>query len=622
MNHKTNTLIIGSGAAALNAALCLWESGVKDILIVTEQWGGGTSNNAGSDKQTYYKMSLDPSVTDSAGEMAADLSWGGAMHGDIALCEAQHSLQAFYNLVRLGVPFPHNIYGSFPGYKTDHDPKARATSAGPLTSHLMFGCLARKVKEYGIPIQNHIVIVELLTKQTAGEKEIAGAIGIDKGRVTEPDHGLVMYEAMNVILATGGPAGIYRDSVYPASQIGSIGMALKVGAKAQNLSISQFGIASVKFRWNLSGSYQQVVPRYFSTDQDGMDERNFLKAHFTDPEILFTAIFLKGYQWPFDPKKVENFGSSKIDLLVHQETTSGRKVYIDFTRNPEGFSMEKLNPEAREYLVKSGALADSPIERLQLLNQPAIDLYKSHGIDITREPIEIAVCAQHNNGGLTGDIWWESNIKHLYPIGEVNGSHGNTRPGGSALNSGQVGGIRAAMKILDTRQSAVVETHNCVSVTPHSSLVTLLQVLKRLLSSKGSLQYQDALAELQQRMSDHGGPVRNLETIDQQIEQAWSLYHRLNHDLKAVEPSEIVEVLRVFDLCLTHAVYLEAIAENLKNTGEGYFAKENILEISLDEDLNVLKSWLPVRPIPHEEMWFEQVWKEQRNLRNYTETQL
>ena len=63
MNHNTNTLIIGSGAAALNAALCLWESGVKDILIVTEQWGGGTSNNAGSDKQTYYKMSLDPSVT-------------------------------------------------------------------------------------------------------------------------------------------------------------------------------------------------------------------------------------------------------------------------------------------------------------------------------------------------------------------------------------------------------------------------------------------------------------------------------------------------------------------------------------------------------------------------------
>jgi succinate dehydrogenase/fumarate reductase flavoprotein subunit len=166
MEYNLNTLIIGSGAAALNAALCLWESGVRDIIIVTEEWGGGTSNNAGSDKQTYYKLSLDPSVPDSAYEMATDLSRGGAMHGDIALCEAQHSIQAFYNLVRLGVPFPHNLYGSYPGYKTDHDPRARATSAGPLTSHLMFTCLARKVQEYGIPVKSGTVIIELLTSET------------------------------------------------------------------------------------------------------------------------------------------------------------------------------------------------------------------------------------------------------------------------------------------------------------------------------------------------------------------------------------------------------------------------------------------------------------------------
>ncbi|MGM0680565.1 MAG: preprotein translocase subunit YajC, partial [Pseudomonadota bacterium] len=29
------------------------------------------------------------------------------------------------------------------------------------------------------------------------------------------------------------------------------------------------------------------------------------------------------------------------------------------------------------------------------------------------------------NGGLAGNIWWESeNIRHLFPVGEVNGSHG------------------------------------------------------------------------------------------------------------------------------------------------------------------------------------------------------
>ena len=56
--YRCHTLIIGSGAAALNCAVHLNGFGVEDILIVTEQLGGGTSNNSGSDKQTYYKLSV------------------------------------------------------------------------------------------------------------------------------------------------------------------------------------------------------------------------------------------------------------------------------------------------------------------------------------------------------------------------------------------------------------------------------------------------------------------------------------------------------------------------------------------------------------------------------------
>ena len=50
-----NTLVIGSGAASLNAAVSMWSMGQRDILIVTSRWGAGTSNNAGSDKQTYLQ---------------------------------------------------------------------------------------------------------------------------------------------------------------------------------------------------------------------------------------------------------------------------------------------------------------------------------------------------------------------------------------------------------------------------------------------------------------------------------------------------------------------------------------------------------------------------------------
>src|SRR5512133_2751933 len=89
--YRLNTLVIGSGAAALNAAVSLDSCGIKDIIIATERFGGGTSKNAGSDKQTYYKLSLSGKEPDSATDMARDLFNGKCMHGDIALCEAQGS---------------------------------------------------------------------------------------------------------------------------------------------------------------------------------------------------------------------------------------------------------------------------------------------------------------------------------------------------------------------------------------------------------------------------------------------------------------------------------------------------------------------------------------------------
>ncbi len=86
--YRCHSLIIGSGAASLNCALHLNNYGIKDILIVTESLGGGTSNNSGSDKQTYYKLSLFGEEKDSVYEMANTLFSGGSMHGDIALIEA------------------------------------------------------------------------------------------------------------------------------------------------------------------------------------------------------------------------------------------------------------------------------------------------------------------------------------------------------------------------------------------------------------------------------------------------------------------------------------------------------------------------------------------------------
>jgi succinate dehydrogenase/fumarate reductase flavoprotein subunit len=190
----------------------------------------------------------------------------------------------------------------------------------------------------------------------------------------------------------------------------------------------------------------QVVPRFISTAADGESvPQEFLTPYFETAGERDAMVFLKGYQWPFDWRKVQG-GSSIVDILVYIETVlKGRRVFLDFRENPEGFAFEGLSEEARTYLTRSEALLATPIARLEKMNPGAIALYLDHGIDIRAEPLEIAVCAQHNNGGLAATLWWESvNLKHLFPVGEVNGSHGIYRPGGSALNSGQVAGFRAA----------------------------------------------------------------------------------------------------------------------------------------------------------------------------------
>ena len=69
----------------------------------------------------------------------------------------------------------------------------------------------------------------------------------------------------------------------------------------------------MQFRWNVSGTYQQVLPRYISIDPAGR-EREFLPEYFSSPQEALHMEFRKGYEWPFDTEKLR--GSSRIDCIV------------------------------------------------------------------------------------------------------------------------------------------------------------------------------------------------------------------------------------------------------------------------------------------------------------------
>lgn len=660
--YRVQTIIVGCGAAGLNAAVSLYKEGQRDIAILTEGKNMGTSRNTGSDKQTYYKLTTCGEEPDSIRKMAKTLFDGQAMDGDLALVEAALSVRGFYHLVDIGVPFPCNGAGEYVGYKTDHDPNQRGTSAGPLTSKYMTEALWKEAERYQIPLFDGYQVIELLTEKEGCEAKkdedkaecktrVRGLLALDT-KQPEAARQYVVFSADNVVYAVGGEAGMYETSVYPTSQIGGMGAAFRAGARGKNLTESQYGIASVKFRWNLSGTYQQVIPCYLSTARDGNDAREFLDGYFADPQDLLHAIFLKGYQWPFDPRKTADYGSSLIDLLVYQETVmKGRRVFLDFRRNPSALEREgKFEPaflkeEARRYLENSDGLWQMPIERLEHMNPAAIELYRSHGIDLHTQMLEIAVCAQHNNGGLAGNWWWESNVRHLFPVGEVNGTHGVYRPGGSALNSGQVGSMRAAQFIAKrcreqpwSREKMERHCTGQIAEAVHFGMAAFED-------GRETADLREEKRILGRRMSEYGANIRSGEMTARALEENLKQQERIR-SAGIKNAAELKQLYRVRDLLVSQQVYLEAIADYIAKGGtsrgsyliydeQGEKPLESLPEafrFSL-EDAGLSAQiqevawkngkcecfWRPVRPIPAEDSWFEKVWRDYREGIYYEE---
>jgi succinate dehydrogenase/fumarate reductase flavoprotein subunit len=635
---RVHTLVVGSGAAGLNAAVRLRAEGVEDVLILTEGLEMGTSINTGSDKQTYYKLSLCGEDSDSPRELAGMYFANGSTHGDLALVEASLSARAFINLVNIGVPFPRDPYGQFIGYKTDHDPRQRATSIGPYTSREMCRALIRQVKALEIPLREGVYVAELITvadEKSPSGRRAAGALAVNA------DGQLHAFVAENVVFAVGGPGGLYKASVYPDVHTGAIGVGLMAGAGAQGLPESQYGLASIGFRWNVSGTYMQVVPRFISTAPDGeSDEREFLREYFDSVGEMNSQVFLKGYQWPFDSRKTIG-GSSIVDILVYIETVlKGRRAFLDYRRNPEGFSFEDLSEEARDYLTRSNGLQELPIERLRSMNPGAIELYSDHGIDVTAEPLEIAVCAQHNNGGLAGDHWWQSvNLPHLFPLGEVNGSHGVYRPGGSALNSGQVAGFRAA-EYIGNRCAEWSLDRDAASEAVSEAAGALMKWIDA--AGGAARSWQEERETLQARMSKAGAHIRSRTGIGPAVEEARSQWQELSAGGCSFDSTkDLREALCTRQLCFAQVVYLEAVRAALESgvgsrgsaivldpEGQAVHPKldeswriipenedfrEQVLETRAEPDGSVENRWVPRRGVPESDLWFETAWAKFRN---------
>ena len=592
---KFNAVIIGSGAADYATADRLLSLGVKNIAMLTYDRTAGTSRNAGSDKQTYYKLSC--TDEDSPLKMAQALSFGGGMHRDTAFVEASNSIRCFNHLVEYGVPFPTDEYGRFVGYKTDHDNARRGTSAGPLTSKYMTECLEKNVlnnKEF--TLLDETTAIRIVTENN----RVAGLIALQKNGST---YRLLPIQAKYIIAATGGASTVYKNTVYPDSQAGAFGLLADAGCKFCNLTEWQYGIASLSVKWNLSGSYQQVIPTYYSVDENG-NKIEFLNDVFDGAVDVCNNIFLKGYQWPFDSKKVN--GSSKIDIAVSREKAKGRRVYIDYRRNPQGFDFSRLDETAKGYLLSAGADGKTPFERLEGLNPQAVAVYKIRGVDLAKQPLEIAVCAQHINGGVDVDLNWHTSIYNLFAVGETAGTFGIYRPGGSALNSTQVGALRVAEYI--SRDKA--------DFADESIIESALQTEKEYIAN--CLKSDNEQRDFSNDMSLYAAENRNLDKIAELKKELKKQCDLEYYNISNNTYSSLLNLYRYRDTVKTQQMLCSAFCDILPKTGSrgGAICTQNGKEIKENEyyrDFAVVtdnnkSEFVPLREMPDLDYSFEAEW--------------
>ncbi|MGG6898619.1 FAD-binding protein [Rhizobium sp. BR 315] len=567
--YRAGCVVVGSGAAGLRAAVEM-KRRRDDVVIMSQSAWGGTSACSGSDKQTLHTANT-ADQGDNFKAMARAIRAGGAMDEDTAYVEAVGSARMMASLQFLGLPLPQDPLGGTLRYQTDHDEVGRATSCGPRTSRLMVKVLAEEAIRLGVPFFNHTTAVKILTQGEGEHRRVVGVLVIRASDRSDTNQfGLALFACEVLVLAAGGPGELYRDSVYPNGCFGSLGLALEAGVELVNLTESQFGIGTRRegFPWNLSGTYVQAIPHIYSVDADGT-EHHFLAQYYRTTQEMASNVFRKGYQWPFHSTRMLDFGSSLVDLAIFRESAAGRRVFMDFNRNPLPvpgdlpFDLNRLDDDVKRYLGNAGAEQEMPIQRLRHMNPLAIELYRRYKVDIAAEPLEFAVNNQHMNGGVMVDTWGRSSLGGCYAIGEAAGTHGVTRPGGAALNAGQVFGTRVAEHIGASGRARTAPTGDMCAIA-ETGAVEILAILR----PDSSLTVKTIRSQVQSRMSDKAGLICNADGVGEALAEAKKLNVEIREKGIAFErAAEAGRALQWRQMALASEAVLSALDYFIRNGG-------------------------------------------------------
>jgi len=531
---EVGVLVAGGGGAGERAALEAARSGASVAIALKGRLAlSGCTARAVSELSAFSAAIAQGDPRDNAYLHFHDTVYqgNGLSNEELARIFVQGAKEIAWQLAEEGVPFRRDGKGRPVQLLADASTVPRALTCGADTGREIANLVKQELLEQpGVEIYENVMITGLLKNKGT----VCGAVGLD----TE-DGQVIVFRTPSVVLATGGGCCAYTLSAQPPEITGDgLALSARAGAKLVNMEFIQFGPAMVYpiIGYLLVTSFWRLNPRIYN----GKGEE-FLSNYLPEGLNADDVIRAKQFAFPF----IIEYPAMYLDIAIHSEVFAGRGsehggVYLDISHN-DAETIKKEVPVSYQWLLE-------------------------RGIDITKQPLEIAPVAQCFIGGVAYDRTAETDVPGLFVCGELSGGlHGAARPGGNLLCISQVFGKIAGQSA--ARRAAPVAV---VQIDE----AELEQELSRMDSLIGAGKpAAEVIRKLQAVMWEHVAIVRNEEGLRKALAEIERLRAEEWPQVAAADGKELRSVLEL-DCLLDVAKYV-AISSLERKESRGTFYRSD-----------------------------------------------
>ena len=386
LNLDVDVVVVGTGGAGLRAAIALQDQG-RNVLLVGKRPKADAHTVLAAGGINAALATLD--YEDTWAIHAADTLKEGRMLGDPTAVEllCREAPRVIEELVAWGVPFAREDDGRISQRYFGAHRHRRTCFVGDYTGLEIIKALVNEVDRREIPILERVYISELLQ----ADGRVNGVYGFSLADGRE-----VIIRAAAVVLAAGGHIHIYQRSSSRRRENTGDGMALafKAGAPLADMELVQFHPSGMIWPPEMVGTLVTEAVRGEGGRLINNEGERFMPR--------------------YDAERLELSTRDRVALANYTEIISGRGtphggVWLDVSHLPP-------------------AQIESRLPRM-------LAQFREVGVDITRQPMEIAPTAHYSMGGVRVQAETHATaVPGLYAAGEVAaGVHGANRLGGNSL---------------------------------------------------------------------------------------------------------------------------------------------------------------------------------------------